>query len=478
MKRIRAIPFVVVAPATVLLLSALVSSFLMMVGSRLLEEQAHRAAREESSLWADSLVQKLKPLAEKDWLGALHEANQQINPGRLWIEKKDGALWRDQPFRSLPESPQPVEAVRKLSKEGLTLHSWIPTPSSDDDKNALIQSLTFFSLLLTAGATGVAWALARDVHADVTYLRDLITRMSNEEIADSAEPIRIRSVDQVGQLTASFNTLLNRFQAAERAYQQDLQEANAFDSDRAAFLSALSHELRTPLNSILGFADVLLDEIDGPLSEEARENLTVVRTSGEHLRALIDDILALSALESGNFRLSRENLDLLSVAAEVVAEAQVAAQQKGLSIELERPDTEADLFAYADRRRIRQILSNVVSNAVKFTAKGSVLVSVARDGSNILLAVRDTGPGISESALEIIFEEFEQTGSDESKRQGTGLGLSITKRLTRMHGGTVKVESELGKGSTFFIRIPIRQKNLTPPSLIAVPRQTTIHNIN
>jgi signal transduction histidine kinase len=314
-----------------------------------------------------------------------------------------------------------------------------------------------FSVILLAAGGFVGFALARDVHADVLYVRDQIVSMAEARTSSQTKAIPVRTIDQVGELTASFNTLVERFQAAERAYRQDLSEAKNFDKDRAAFLAALSHELRTPLNSILGFADVLLNEIDGPLSAEAHENLTVVRTSGEHLRSLIDDILALSALESGEFRLSREQFDLREVAEDVVTEARVTAHGKGLTITLNVAGPHGSTMAYADRRRVRQIFTNLISNAVKFTSRGGVSVRLEKNGDEVITKVSDTGPGIAEEQLEAIFEEFRQADSQSVRRMGTGLGLSITRRLVQMHGGIVRAESHLGKGTTMTVRLPIEE---------------------
>ena len=186
--------------------------------------------------------------------------------------------------------------------------------------------------LLVGVAALVALALARDVHADVTFVRNRIVEMAREGADPTGKPIPVRSVDLVGLLTSAFNVLVDRFTAAEHAYRQDLSGALAYDRDRSDFLAALSHELRTPLNAILGFTDVLLSEVDGPLSADAQENLSVVRNSGQHLRALIDDILDLSALESGELRLTCKMIDVLSIGQEVVREARIAAEAKQLEI--------------------------------------------------------------------------------------------------------------------------------------------------
>src|SRR6478736_2776779 len=151
----------------------------------------------------------------------------------------------------------------------------------------------------------------------------------------------------------------------------------AYDRDRSDFLAALSHELRTPLNAILGFTDVLLSEVDGPLSADAQENLSVVRNSGQHLRALIDDILDLSALESGELRLTCKMIDVYSIGQEVVREASIAAEAKKLEINI----VGKRAMAYADGRRVRQIIGNVVGNAIKFTSRGGVMLRIdPRDG--------------------------------------------------------------------------------------------------
>jgi len=270
----------------------------------------------------------------------------------------------------------------------------------------------------------------------------------------------VRSVDQVGLLAASFNVLVDRFAAAEEAYRQDLTGAQDYDKERSAFLAALSHELRTPLNAILGFTDVLLAEVDGPLTEDSRENLSVIRSSGEHLRALIDDILDLSALESGELRLSSRPIDVYPIAQEVVREAGIAASAKGLKLELfGKPAT-----AYADPRRVRQIIGNVVNNALKFTSKGSVTVRVDPRDGGVSIAIADTGPGIAPQDHEAIFREFFQTGDARRQRVGTGLGLAISRRLVQMHRGFIDLRSQLGRGSLFTIVLPAQPPPGTRPA--------------
>ncbi len=469
----RPIHFALVAPGAVVLLSTLVAIVMAWIGMKSLENSALRSAQDSADLSAQVLLARVEHFSPQQRSSFLKRAATDLKIRLEYWDSTNSLIFDEVP----PHSEVSAVATAAAPQSEQRLRVSVRVEENAQESARFIASLSIFSIILIAAAATVAWALARDVHADVLYLRDLISKMAQEDGPPDADPIPVRSVDQVGLLTATFNTLLERFQAAERAYHQDLTQANAFDKDRAAFLAALSHELRTPLNAILGFADVLLNEIDGPIDDEARENLTLVRTSGDHLRCLIDDILALSALESGQFRLSRERLDLAHVANEVLTEAKVTAEQKGLDLRLISSNAESSPTAFADRRRMRQILGNVVSNAVKFTRQGFIELELQREAEHILITIRDTGPGIAAEDLEKIFQEFEQSGNENTQRQGTGLGLSITKRLTEMHGGDVMVASTLGVGSTFSIRIPIEER----PERVAldiIPRgqvEPTIH---
>ncbi|HSC89074.1 MAG TPA: HAMP domain-containing sensor histidine kinase [Polyangiaceae bacterium] len=497
------------APSAVILLGGVVVLAMTFLGRHQLSQQAEAASHERAELLATAVAARIGEPADVTkpadpataTAAASQEAAKQEAALRRAAEVGEATLlWAidDHLRASSPNQPLTQSQLRPLlvgpagarsltTAEGSALAAFValgpkhsrvialvPLESPDVARGALAGSLVVFATLLLAATGFVAWALARDVQADVLFVRRQIVNMAAEDKETEGHLIPVRTIDQVGQLTASFNMLLDRFHAAERAYRQDLTVADGFDRDRTAFLAALSHELRTPLNAILGFTDVLLNEIDGPLSDDARENLTIVRTSGEHLRSLIDDILTLSALESGEFRLSPEDLDIAQVAQDIVTEARVTAEQKGLVVELTRHGEPGETNALADRRRMRQVLGNVVSNAVKFTSRGSVKVDVRREGNHVVTTVTDTGPGIAESARERIFAEFEQSAAGTAQRTGTGLGLSITKRLVNLHGGEVSVDSELGVGSTFTIRIPVEPAPTTFPNLLRGMREPLI----
>jgi signal transduction histidine kinase len=313
----------------------------------------------------------------------------------------------------------------------------------------------------------VAQSYARAANHDIRYVADRIRALAHEGdgpppserhslLVDVVDPkqaeIPVRSFDEVGELTASFNILVERFKAREKSYRADLVEAAQTDKDRLEFLAGLSHELRTPLNAILGFSHVLESEVDGPLTDDTRESIEVIRTSGEHLRTLIDDILDLSLLEVDQLRLSRSVVDLAKLAREVVREARALAKHKGLELVVK---SSGEVLASADKRRLRQIVTNLVSNAVKFTSKGSVTVSVVEHRDMARLEVEDTGLGIPDEARSTIFEAYKQVGATHLRHGGAGLGLATVKRLVLLHGGDVWVESTARGGSRFIVLLPL-----------------------
>ncbi|MCC5839963.1 MAG: GAF domain-containing protein [Opitutales bacterium] len=239
----------------------------------------------------------------------------------------------------------------------------------------------------------------------------------------------------------------------------ELKEAmgRALESDRlkSAFLATMSHELRTPLNSILGFTGVILQELPGPINQEQRTQLGMVRDSGRHLLSLITDILDLSKIEAGRLTLEWLPFDPLAAAESVVHSLQPQADGKGLALRLldERKDKDGPL--HGDRRRIEQILINLVNNAIKFTYEGSVTVSLADENTGIRFVVADTGVGMTEDEQKMIFEPFRQLeGGIARTQEGTGLGLAISLRLARLSGGSLNVKSAPREGSTFTLRLP------------------------
>ena len=464
----RRLPFLPLAPTVVVVLGILTAVGVMAVGVVRLRTQSDAAAALRSRLLSTTLAQRLRATQASDRPLVTERAASRSGAEVLLVES-DGDIVVD---KSL-SPPEPRELKRLLVEvegqantelgrtrfsvaplgpplEHLSVVTFIRAPSAPFGTRQLFFNVAILAAILIGLAALGAYAIARDLHADVNYLRRRIVDMGGKGAKPSGKPVHVRSVDQVGLLTSAFNALVERFSAAEHAYRQDLAEALAHDRDRSEFLAALSHELRTPLNAILGFTDVLLSEVDGPLSADATENLEVVRSSGQHLRALIDDILDLSALESGELVLSPRTMDVLPVAEQVVRELRVSAESKGVRLEFAGQTA----LAWADPRRVRQIISNILGNAIKFTTEGCVRLEVDSESNWAVMRFTDTGPGIAAKDHGMIFDEYQQVGDQRVQTIGTGLGLAITRRLVKMHGGSIELESSVGVGSAFTIWLP------------------------
>ena len=226
------------------------------------------------------------------------------------------------------------------------------------------------------------------------------------------------------------------------------------DKMKDEFLANTSHELRTPLNGILGLSEAINDGVTGPIYPETRKNLEMVISSARRLNSLVSDLLDFSKLKNFEIHLQKKPLDIRSLSHVVLQVSESLLGEKDIELAM---DIENGLPAVsADENRLQQILYNLVGNAIKFTEEGAVIIKARQEGDKINVAVEDTGIGIPEDKQEGIFRSFEQgDGSTERKYGGTGLGLSITRQLVELHGGTISVHSEVGKGSTFKFDLPI-----------------------
>jgi signal transduction histidine kinase len=232
-----------------------------------------------------------------------------------------------------------------------------------------------------------------------------------------------------------------------------MERARESDTLKSAFLATMSHELRTPLNSIIGFTGILIQELAGPLIEEQRKQLGMVQSSARHLLALINDVLDISKIEAGQLDLSLSPVDVRASIENTARVIAPLAHRKGLSLEVHiDPGTSV---ITTDQRRLEQIVLNLLSNAVKFTERGEVAVSCSQSAESLVVTVSDTGIGIEEKDMHLLFEPFQQVDTGLTrKHEGTGLGLSICRRILDIMGGSIEVESTPGKGSLFTVTIP------------------------
>jgi len=236
-------------------------------------------------------------------------------------------------------------------------------------------------------------------------------------------------------------------------------QAEAADRMKSAFLASMSHELRTPLNSIIGFTSLLVSGVVGTLNPEQEKQLSLVRKSGHHLLRLINDVLDISRIEAGKVEVTRESFCLSASIRGVVDQTRPLAAEKNLDVSYEVSHSPADVTS--DSRLVGQIVTNLVSNAIKFTEKGSVHVSGRISPGGFSIAVTDTGIGIDEAYHDAIFDAFTQADSGLDRRhEGTGLGLTISQGLADQLGGSITIQSAPGQGSTFTVALP----NLALPS--------------
>ena len=253
-----------------------------------------------------------------------------------------------------------------------------------------------------------------------------------------------------------------QLQQYSQQLEQKAQEANAANRAKSQFLANMSHELRTPLNAILGFAQLLAREPEVPPTQ--REQIQIINRSGEHLLTLINDVLEMSKIEADRISLNETDLNLHRLLRLLEEMFRLKAQAKGLTLKFEY-GVKVPRGIHADEGKLRQVLINLISNAIKFTQAGHIIVRIqvllptsnpSLSHPTLTFAVEDSGFGIATNELETLFEPFVQTTTGRTSRQGTGLGLPISQKFVQLMGGNIRVVSTLGQGSTFSFDIPLK----------------------
>src|SRR5579859_1036036 len=286
------------------------------------------------------------------------------------------------------------------------------------------------------------------------YWRDILVEVVREEAAKRGTPPEVtEGVIQAIHFNAdaSLVRIANAYDMQLRETNAQLARASQFKSE---FLAKMSHQLRTPLTAIIGFCEVLKQGMDGELNRDQAQDVAEIHKGGLVLLELVNDILDLSKIEAGKIEIAFQEVDLPSVVDQVISSMQQIAESKALILTSDLSSEVSKVTG--DPGRVREILTNLVSNAIKFTSAGSVAIRGMPVGAMAEISVLDTGIGIEPAAHHRIFEEFRQASDNISRDYGgTGLGLSIARRLVELQGGKMGLESEPGKGSRFWFTLPI-----------------------
>ncbi len=263
--------------------------------------------------------------------------------------------------------------------------------------------------------------------------------------------------DDMVELQAINDEFERAYDEAEQA-RKDVERAN---NVKSAFLASMSHELRTPLNAIINFSKFLKKGIPGPLTEEQDQLIGNIADSGQHLLNLINDVLDMSKIESGSLKLYIEpEIDLREIIETATRYTGTLLSDKDVVLQKELPETLPKLMG--DRKRLLQVMLNILSNACKFTEHGHIKISAREEKNNIVIAITDTGPGIAADDFKDVFTAFKQTSSGlRQGGSGTGLGMPISQKLVEAHKGRIWFESQLAAGTTFYVELPL-QSGLQP----------------
>jgi len=360
----------------------------------------------------------------------------------------------------------------------------IQRPLSDIDAEIWqLRTTILWAMIAAVAITLVAgWLMSRRITKPISQLASASQRVAQ---GDLSTPVEVKSSNEVGVLANSFNQMIaslkkSRYQlqqwgeelekrveerTAELEHKsQELADTNVhleeMSQHKSQFLANMSHELRTPLNSIIGYTKLMLDGLEGDINEEQQKDLHTVYTNSKHLLELINDLLDLSKIEAGKTVLSYEVFAISDLLAEVIPGMEQLAGDKGSTLTYSIASNIGS--PYADRAKTKQVLINIIGNAIKFTTEGSVKLNVTETDSDFVFSVTDTGMGIKKDNLEVIFDSFKQVGPAQvAGYEGTGLGLAISKQFIETQGGRIWVESEFGKGSTFTFTLP--KKRVTSP---------------
>jgi len=411
------------------------------------------------------------------------KARQLSSVTREIVNLKDRGVELDELLKRGEEAFGPIfSPLVEQAEEHKTSHMAALAKSVDTVREAHSSSMQFLFLvagLVTLAAIGIRFLGVRRWITEPLSALHRGTEIIGQGNLDYK--VGTKAKDEIGQLSRAFDRMtenlrktttsidnLNKEIAERRRIEAELKEKTEaleqvnirlqeVDRLKSVFLASMSHELRTPLNSIIGFTDIILQGMAGELNEEQRKQLTWVNSSANHLLSLINDILDISKIEAGEVGLSLEQFRLDDVLREVIETVLPMASLKGIEVITDAPE---GIMLFSDRRRIKQVLINLVSNAVKFTNQGSVSIIVRiLEDKWLEVRVKDTGIGIKEEDMDKLFVPFQQLDMSLTKKhEGTGLGLHLSKKLVTLLGGDISAKSEYGKESEFSFTLPLKYR--------------------
>lgn len=424
-------------------------------------EVPYRANLEAIDRFASTAVRIIEAGTAADQLGFTPPPEDRTDLAK--IKAKAHALWQELDERLIPlygedataEEVLPIRVrVERLSSDLKQLSADLADGTRAEVEELIARNASSFasSRALFIGVAAGALVLALLLGFVLSWsligpLQRIDNRVASIASGDFSGHVEVDNRDELGALGANVNRMNDELR---RLY----TELEATSRHKSEFLANMSHELRTPLNAIIGFSQVLRDEMVGSVNEKQAEYLDDIISSGQHLLSLINDVLDLSKVEAGQVELEVRPFSLREALERGVVMVRERATEDGVQVAFEA-DPEVDVID-GDERRIKQVIFNLLSNAVKFTpAGGEVAVSAFRVNGEVRVSVADTGPGIAPEDHDRIFEEFQQTESGIEQHEGTGLGLALSKRFVELHGGSIWVESEMGRGSIFSFTLPL-----------------------
>ncbi|MGP4038378.1 ATP-binding protein [Gracilibacillus sp. D59] len=303
-----------------------------------------------------------------------------------------------------------------------------------------IHNIIFLVILASLGAVALAigftFFISKKLGAPLIVMEKAAKQIAEKK--NFSLRVDYKANDEIGSLAHAINHLS---ETLER-----------YQTNRNEFFSNITHELKTPLTYVKGYANAVRHEMYQS-KEERDEFLEIIENETDHISNLMDDLTDLSKIEEGKIDLNKEDINVNKLAEEMIKRSQFRASEKGLTMNLEVPDS--TIFLYADKNRLDQVLTNLVENAVRYTETGSITLKVKEDRDLVMIRVKDTGIGIKEEDIPYLFERFYRVDKSRSRANGgTGLGLAIVKNLVEMHDGDIDVDSELNKGTTITLRFP------------------------